>query len=249
MNFNIASFVFVVLLFACSPQKRLEKNMASADAIINKTLEVHGKDNLEEKTVNFVFRGGKYEFNFHEDRSYFYQSIKTKNGVEKKSVLTNKFFEYTENGIVVNVDERKARGLSNSLNSVIYFASLPYKLIDDSVSKKKLADQEIKGVNYFQIEVTFAQEGGGEDHDDVFHYWINKKTNQIDYFAYAYSTGKGGVRFRAAYNKTEVAGIIFQDYENYKADKSTPLNLLPAMYEKGELKLLSKIETEQVTVK
>ena len=49
-----------------------------------------------------------------------------------------------------------------------------------------------------------------------------------------------------AYNTRVIDGITFQDYINYKAAVGTALKDLPALYEKGKLKELSKIETENV---
>jgi len=57
---------------------------------------------------------------------------------------------------------------------------------------------------------------------------------------------KGGVRFRSAYNRRVIDGIIFQDFINYKAKIGTPLFDLPSLYEKGELEELSRIETKDI---
>lgn len=242
----IIAILGLIILVSCGSKKKIVQEYTSADEIVNRMIAVHGGAEIEEKRFEFMFRKGQYSFRFNTDRSYYYESIKTKDQDQFKSILTNKFFEYYKNNEIVELTDKKANGLSNSLNSVIYFASLPYKLKDDAVFKKKLLDQDINGESYYQIEVTFSEEGGGSDFDDVFHYWINKKTFEMDYVAYVYHTGKGGVRFRTAFNKNRVEGVLFQDYKNYKAPKNTPLNQLPALFQKGELELLSEIKTENV---
>ena len=68
----------------------------------------------------------------------------------------------------------------------------------------------------------------------------------MNYMAYSYHTNDGGVRFRSAYNPRTVDGIRFQDYVNWEAPIGTPLEELPKLYENGQLKELSKIETEAV---
>ena len=68
---------------------------------------------------------------------------------------------------------------SESLNSVIYFALLPYKLSDKAVKVSYKQDVSILGKDYFEIEVTFDVEGGGKDHDDKFYYWVDKERNTV----------------------------------------------------------------------
>ena len=117
---------------------------------------------------------------------------------------------------------------------------------DKAVKKSYQGTTTIKGKTYEILEIRFEQEGGGRDHDDVFHYWINQESNVIDYLAYNYQVNGGGVRLRSAYNSRNIGGIIFQDYVNYKADIGTPLGDLPKLLEQGKLKELSRIETENV---
>jgi len=142
---------------------------------------------------------------------------------------------------------KEANAISGGLNSVIYFATLPHKLNDKAANVAYIGQKKVKNVLYEVIEVTFDKEGGGKDYDDEFYYWINNETNLIDYLAYNYQVGTGGVRFRSAYNKRNIAGITFQDYINYKAPLGTPLSELPSLYERDKLIELSRIETENIT--
>lgn len=135
---------------------------------------------------------------------------------------------------------------SGGINSVIYFATLPNKLQDAAVNKTYRGTTSIKEIAYDILEITFDQEGGGKDYDDTYLYWINKENYLIDYLAYNYSVGKGGVRFRSAFNKRNVDGIIFQDYINFKAKVGTPLRDLPKLYESEQLEKLSVILTENI---
>jgi hypothetical protein len=136
------------------------------------------------------------------------------------------------------------------VNSVHYFSVLPYGLNDLAVKKTLLEAVLIKNKMYDTVKVTFNQDGGGEDFEDVFMYWINKETSKIDYLAYSYNEVDGkGIRFREAYNERYVEGIRFVDYNNYKP-KSTSISLinLPQLFKKGGLELLSKIELETITI-
>jgi hypothetical protein len=110
-------------------------------------------------------------------------------------------------------------------------------------------ETNIKNELYFKIKVTFGQEGGGTDFDDEFLYWIHKTNFTVDYLAYSYATNGGGIRYREAYNPRVIEGIRFVDYNNYKpSNLEFSLDELSVLFEKGALKLLSKIETENVRV-
>jgi hypothetical protein len=140
--------------------------------------------------------------------------------------------------------------LADAVNSVHYFAQLPYGLNEPAVVKELLGEAVIKNEPYFEIGVTFNQEGGGTDFEDEFVYWIHKENYTVDYLAYSYATNGGGIRFREAINPRTVGGIRFVDYNNFKpATLETPLTDLDTAFEAGKLKLLSKIELENVSVK
>ena len=87
------------------------------------------------------------------------------------------------------------------------------------------------------LKVTFKEEGGGEDFQDEYRYWINQKNHEIDYLAYNYLTDGGGTRFRRAINKRKIVGIFFQDYVNYKPfQKFEQLDSLPSLFEQERVR-------------
>ena len=100
------------------------------------------------------------------------------------------------------------------------------------------------------VKVTFNEQNGGDDFEDVFLYWVHKEKYTIDFLAYEFHTNGGGLRFREAYNERNVNGIRFADYKNYKPlDPKTGLYELEEAYKKGTLKLLSQIDLENIYVK
>jgi hypothetical protein len=132
---------------------------------------------------------------------------------------------------------------------VAYFAFLPYGLNDPSVFKTSLGETEINGERYDLIKVTFAEEGGGDDFDDEFLYWIGKDDSFIDFMAYSYHTDGGGVRMREVSGVNEVGGIRFQNYLNLKpSDESVSVEKMQELYEAGELEVLSEINLENIKV-
>ena len=107
----------------------------------------------------------------------------------------------------------------------------------------------IENKDYFKIHISFAEEGGGEDFDDDFVYWINQETFLIDYFAYSYSTDGGGKRFREMINLREINGLKVMDYINYEpTDLSIPIESFDQYFEEGGLVELSRIENRNIEV-
>ena len=222
-------------------------SLTKSEKLLNQAIEAHGGDLYTTAHYAFVFRGNTYQFK-NEGSNYEYTKIYKKDDALIKDVLNNGAFSRTVNNVSVDLTDKEITSGTGAINSVIYFATLPYKLNDEAVNSKYIEMTTIKGETYDVIEVTFNQDGGGEDHDDEYYYWMNTTTNKIDYLAYNYSVNKGGVRFRSAYNKRVVHGITFQDYVNYEAPVGTPLKDLPKLFEAKKLKALSKIETEQVVI-
>lgn len=227
--------------FSCQP---------TAQSIIDETISAHGGEVYNSLDVEFDFRKMHYVIKTNGSEFQYERHQTDSSGIKTVDVLTNSSFVRTIAGEVVTVPDSMIAKYSSSINSVAYFFLLPAPLNDAAANKKRLADVEIKGQSYFQIEVTFAQEGGGKDFQDRFVYWINHQTKEVDYLAYSYETNGGGVRFREAYNVRTENGLRFCDYRNYGLeDLKTPLEALPALYEAGNLPLLSSIENEKVVVK
>ncbi|UQD55654.1 DUF6503 family protein [Flavobacterium sp. K5-23] len=258
MKKSILSFcVLAAVVFSCNKKKdsqeetiksdtiTAEKQFSKADSLVNKAIVAHGGDLYNNADYSFVFRGKKYRFQ-NNGQNFEYSSEVQKNDSLIKDKISNATFERYINNKLQTLSKEDIGKFSEALNSVIYFATLPYKLQDVSVNKKFIEEITIKGKKYDVVGVTFSQEGGGKDFDDEFHYWINKQTHKIDYLAYNYRVNEGGVRFRSAFNTRVIDGVTFQDYINYEAALETPLKDLPKLYEQGKLKEVSQILTENV---
>lgn len=244
--------IISLLLFlgACSVKKQdiyktTSQPLTEADRILAKAVKAHGGKKYNTAHYGFIFRKKQYTFQ-NDNGNYTYTAKSDKDGKEIFDVLENGKLTRTIDGKPTRLSEKQINGYSNSLNSVIYFATLPHKLQDAAVNKTYQGTTSIKEKPYHVLQISFDEENGGKDHDDIYHYWINQNTNTIDYLAYNFHVNGGGVRFRSAYNPRIVDGILFQDYINYKAAVGTPLKDLPSLLEKNELKKLSEINTEKV---
>lgn len=234
------------LLFNCNDNKT---EVIDANKIIDESIQASGGHKIDTSVIEFNFRdinykatrlGGKFKL-----ERVFLDSIG-----EIRDVLSNNGLDRYINESFVNLPDSMATKYSASVNSVHYFAVLPYGLDGKAVNKTYVNKVDIKGKSYHKIKVTFNEEGGGEDFEDVFMYWVNTVTSKVDYLAYSYNEDDGkGLRFREAYNERYVEGIRFVDYNNYKPkDNTSKLEELDKQFIDNKLELLSKIELKEVTV-
>ncbi|RKE95108.1 DUF6503 family protein [Ichthyenterobacterium magnum] len=240
LKFGIFSVLFLGITINGFSQK-------SAQDIIDKVIEVAGGKLYDSYNMEFDFRD-KHYVSKRDNGVFEYSRIaKTDN---EKVVITygnTKPLNKTINGKNASVTTEMSSRIENSINSVNYFVLLPYGLNDKAVFKTYKGEISIKGKEYYMIQVTFSENGGGKDFEDVYMYWINKETFKIDYLAYSFLVNGGGIRFREAYNERYINGLRFVDYNNYKPqDKNIELTSLSSLFDNGELKLLSKIETKNI---
>src|SRR5690606_3913805 len=232
----------LVLFASCNSRTEAEK-------IVDKAIEAHGGDVYNNSKIEFDFRDIHYTIFKTDDGFEYIREFSDSTGTVV-DLLNNEGFVRTVNGAKVDtLSEEWIGKYSRSVNSVAYFAFLPYGLNDPSVFKELLGETELNGEKYNLIKVTFAKEGGGEDFDDEFLYWIGKNDSFVDYMAYSYHTDGGGVRMREVSAVNVIGGIRFQNYLNLKpADETVPVEKMQELYESGDLELFSEINLENITV-
>lgn len=222
-------------------------NQPSADEIISKAIEKHGGPLYDQADVQFTFRGQIFQTKMQDGEFEVQRWFKDEHG-DVVDILRNRSFIRKVNSEEVELNAIKKEALYNDANSVVYFAMLPYRLNDPAVNKQLMCTSDIEGEPYYKVEITFDSNGGGENFEDSFIYWIHKKDFTVDYLAYSYSINGGGVRFRKAYNQREINGIRFQDYVNYTIDDDFPAHELDFAFETGRLRELSRIDLEDIQV-
>ncbi|WP_192823866.1 DUF6503 family protein [Rufibacter sp. LB8] len=222
---------------------------SKAQEVVDLSIKAHGGTLVDKTLVSFTFRERQYTA-FRNNGIYRYtRAFKDSTG-HVKDVLQNDGFYREVNGKRIELPEDKKLAYSNSINSVIYFAFLPFGLNDASVQKQYLGQAMVKNVLFHKIKVTFNQEGGGTDFEDEFVYWVHPQTYKLGYLAYSFKVSGGGLRFREAYNEREINGVLFQDYSNYEPlSDTTTLEHLDHAFFTGGLKKLLDINLENITVK
>lgn len=241
---NIVLGLAILLFFGC---KEHQKEL-TAQQIIDKAIEVSGSEKYTNAEVDFTFRNLKYK-SLRQNGRYSLQRL-LPDTLNTLDLITNEGFTRLQKGEKVVLADTTAAKYAESVNSVHYFIQLPYGLNDEAVQKKLLGEVSIKGKEYYKIEVSFSEEGGGVDFEDVFLYWISKDDFTVDYLAYQFFTDEGGIRFRESINPSVIEGIRFVDYINYRT--KTPdadFYNVDALYEAGELIKLSLIEKEDIRVR
>lgn len=244
MLFKIYLLIFTVVFSSCTtfltdPQK-----------IIDKSIKAAGGDKYLKSTIEFDFRNRHYVAK-RDGGSFSYERIFKDSMGTIRDIVSNKGHVREINSMIEVLPDSMSVKYTASTNSVIYFALLPYGLNDHSVQKKYLGDTMIENQIFYKVEITFTQEGGGEDFQDVFHYWINREDFTIGYLAYSFNENdETSLRFRKAINPRKVTSIQFYDFINYKPkSNSVKMEELELLFTKGELEELSKIELQNIVVK
>ena len=239
----ILPVLFTVIFTGCrNPEKSPD-----AQQIIDSAIAVSGGELYKQSKFRFVFRDKEYIQEQRAGKRVMKRIQQTDSGKVTDIKAGNEFERYFEEELL-SVSDSMANVYSSSINSVHYFAYLPYGLNDPAVNKEWIGEKQIKGKTYHQIRVTFDQQGGGEDFEDVYLYWIDKETFKPEYLAYEFHVNGGGLRFREAYNERYINGIRFVDYRNYKPKGDVDITKLDALFENGKLDLVSDIRLEDIEV-
>jgi hypothetical protein len=226
----------------------VETSKTPAESIVDSAIAYHGGELYDNLNISFSFRDRDYGA-FRKDGLFEYASVYRDSTGEYIRLLNNDGFSESLNGLRISHSQKDSIARAASVNSVLYFALLPGLLNDPGAIKTIDGTDEIDGIAYHRIKVTFNPENGGEDHDDVYLYWFDKEKYRMDYLAYSYNTEEGGTRFRKAVNSRRINGLVFQDYENFRGPADTDsLMYIMDLYKRGELGLLSTIALNRIHV-
>ncbi len=240
----VKQLLILALLFtvvSCNNKKVVDEKAA---AIVKAGIETFGGKHYDDMDLSFDFR----QFRVHlvqEDGKFLYERTTTDsmNNVWH-DVLTNSGFTREKNGEKQELTEKDFNKYKEGINAIAYFMLLPYKLSEPAVNLKYVGEATIENKKYDKVAVSFNADGGGKDHLDEFCFWFGQSDHSMDFLSYS----NGGPRMRKAVKKDTVAGIIFQNYENYLITDST---IETYNYDKeftaGRVKLLSKIEQQNYT--
>lgn len=237
---RLSLLLLAFLILSCSKTE----SEFTAQQIIDKSIKASGTDKVSHSKIAFTFRDKEYLATRNNGQFEFIRSFDS-----IKDVLSNTGFMRFIDGEQVVLTDSVANNYTNSVNSVHYFSVLPFGLNDAAVQKKKLPSVVIKRQPYYKIEVRFSEEGGGEDFEDVFVYWVHQKSFLIHYLAYEFHTNGGGFRFREVTSEEILEGIRFVNYANYKPNKQiTDVKIIDSLFIAGNLNKVSDIILKNIQV-
>ena len=226
----------------------------SAAAVIDSARAAHGAPVLDEAVVTFDFRGDDYRVRQNGEQFHYRRSYADSLGRPVTEGLTNEGIYRVVDGDTVSLSSSERDAVETTVNSVTYFALLPEPLGDSAVQPTYSGRDTIDGVPYHRVKVTFRQEGGGSDWEDVFMYWFRTDSYAMDYLAYAFGQGpdeEPGTRFRDAYNVRRVNGVRMADYRNYTVDtlSADQMEEYPDLWARDAARLVSEIALDSVQVR
>lgn len=239
----LSAVLFLSFITSCTSET------PTAQEIVDASIKSSGGEIIANSDIQFKFRDLYYNASRHNETRTLERCIDPECQAQRDVIEEDGSFLRFRESVPVQVLDSMKNLYANSINSVHYFSVLPYGLNDGAVYKSLIDESMVKGEPYYRIKVTFTEDGGGEDFQDEYIYWIHKNNHKVDYLAYNYQTSEGGTRFREAYNERIIDGIRFVDYRNYKPDEQfPPLTSLDSLFENKKLNLLSTIELENIAV-
>lgn len=246
--YGMGMLLVLVGITGCRPS-----NPPEAKEILWQARKAHGSEMLKRAIVRFVFRGKSFEVRRF-DGLFLYKRRYTDAAGTVEETLSNSGITQSINGKPQLLDEKVKAKIETDLNSVVYFALLPFNLADEAVQSEYLGQAEIAGEPYHKIEVRFTPSNGGKDWQDRYIYWFHQSSGTMDYLAYYYHTNETGSRFRKAVRVRDRLGVRFADYENYADTENTDQKIredlvsFPVRFEQGRLRLLSEVNLEEISV-
>ena len=131
----IALLVTISIISCNSP-------LTDPQKIIDNAIKVSGGEKYRHSTIAFDFRDRHYMAQ-REGGKYSYERILKDSANTIHDFLSNDGFNREINNTLVEVADSMKIKYTSSINSVVYFALLPYGLNDDAVKKKFLGETTI----------------------------------------------------------------------------------------------------------
>ena len=128
--------LILLAFFSCDDKK--------AQHIVDNTIEKHGGSVFQSFRLEFDFRNRHYTA-ARKDGLFTYTREFTDSTGRIKDVLDNTGLVRYRNDTPIAISEERQRAFTSSVNSVFYFALLPFGLNDKAVNKQQLEDATIKG--------------------------------------------------------------------------------------------------------
>ena len=239
----------LIVIFGCDDKDQRTPGTDQGQEIVDHSIDWLGGNILDRAEISFDFRDQSLTY-FNDHGSFRYTRVFPDTaGNTITDTLTNQDFIRYRNNQKLNLTEAQKTSLKAGVNSIIYFAFLPYKLNDPGVRKEYIGQVTIDERMYEKVKVSFPENEGTDAHNDLYYYYFDADDYSLDYLAYDFEENGGGIRFRSAYNVRKIDGLVIQDYINYMADPdSVNFAQIETYYNNEQLQELSRIELKNIEV-
>ena len=130
----------------------------------------------------------------------------------------------------------------------VYFAFLPYRLVDPGVLHEDLGIERWGDRSLHKVKVTFVA-GSSTDADDEYLYWFDPTSARLEQFAYSYRGRPGGLRFRRLGNYRRVGGILFFDQSNLGVEgDGLDVGQITPEFVRQRMRTISEVTLRAITV-
>ena len=247
--------VLLLALAVAACQRPAPQGDTEALALIDRARTHHGSALLDRAQMRFSFRGTPFVIWQDGGRFRYTRTTTDSLGRTVQDVLDNDGTRRLVDGVEQALSPDQAASIGESVDSVVYFATLPASLSDPAVRARLLTPDRVDGENYDRVEVTFAQDGGGADHQDRYVYWLRQSDGEIGYYAYSYdetapdtARAATGTRFRVPLQSRRVGGVLVQDWRNLSADSLDEIDGFGDAYDQRRTFRVSEVVLDDVAV-
>lgn len=249
-NSTFALVVWIMMLaLGCNNSDQVSGPGDQSQEIVNRAISAMGGEILDRALITFDFRDQSLSYYNDGGQFRYTRTFPDTAGNVITDTLTNEDFIRYRNGEKLDLSEEQKSSLKGGVNSIIYFAFLPYKLNDPGVRKEYLGSVAIAGKTYEKVKVDFPENEATDAYNDIYFYYFDPEDYSLDYLSYEFEEDGGGIRFRSAYNARKIDGLIVQDYINYMADPdSVDYARIETYFDQGLLRELSRIELKNIKI-
>lgn len=242
-NITLFLTLIVILITSCAKQE-------TAETILKKSVHAHGGELYKNSIITYEFRDKNYKLTMDGWKFSYERSFTDSSGTSIIEGMNNDgAYKFIDREKQILSEEDAAR-LKYSINAARYFNVLPLQLVNKAVVPKLLGEATIDDKYYYELEITFRQDGGGEDYQDRYILWIEKEDHLLEYFAYYYHVNGGGSRFREMVNTRKAGGLILSDQINYTSENiDKNIEDYKERFNSGDIKKISEIKLENLEVK
>lgn len=231
--------ILVLLAYGCN--QKVTNDLAQLDGkeLLENAVKAHGEQLYTGATVRFMMNENDFDLK-RDGYNYRYEMSRQTDTATHTAVTYNGGFEFLIDGELVSQGSRMEVIIRNRLSAVAYDFYLPFELLANDAIHRYLGTEIVRGKEYHKVEVTFKQIDIEVPDNRIIMFWIDVKTNEIDFIAKQDGGRETRKQFMAAANKRRQNGLLISDFETYRTknlNKDVAIDSLGYYYNLGAMQL------------